>query len=105
MFKKGDPRINRAGKAPGKQNAQTIRMKQSFALLIEANLDRMTDWLNEIAENDPKTAMDLVIRLSERFVPKLSQQAITDAEGGDLFKNVQFRFGGEETQTPDSEEV
>jgi hypothetical protein len=70
-------------------------MKESFAFLIEGNLDRMTEWLDQIAEVDPKSAMDIIIRLSERFVPKLSQQQLTDGDGGDLFKNIQFRFGDE----------
>jgi molecular chaperone DnaK (HSP70) len=100
MFSKGDPNINRQGKKPGTQNEQTKRMKESFAFLIEGNLDRMTEWLDQIAEQDPKSAMDIIIRLSERFVPKLSQQQLTDADGGDLFKNIQFRFGEE----PKSEE-
>jgi hypothetical protein len=95
MFSKGDPNINRAGKKPGTQNEQTRRMKESFAFLIEGNLDRMTEWLDQIAEVDPKSAMDIIIRLSERFVPKLSQQQLTDGDGGDLFKNIQFRFGDE----------
>jgi len=95
MFSKGDPNINRAGKKPGTQNEQTRRMKESFAFLIEGNLERMTEWLDQIAEQDPKSAMDIIIRLSERFVPKLSQQQLTDGDGGDLFKNIQFRFGDE----------
>jgi hypothetical protein len=95
MFSKGDPNINRSGKKPGTQNEQTRRMKESFAFLIEGNLDRMTEWLDQIAEVDPKSAMDIIIRLSERFVPKLSQQQLTDGDGGDLFKNIQFRFGDE----------
>jgi len=70
-------------------------MKQAFALLIEANLDNMTTWLEQVAAEDPKSAMDMVIKLSERFVPKLSQQQLTDADGGDLFKNIQFKFGDE----------
>jgi hypothetical protein len=95
MFEKGDPRINRAGKKPGTVNEQTKRMKESFGYLIEGNLDRMTEWLDSIAETDPKAAMDIIIRLSERFVPKLSQQQLTDGDGGDLFKNIQFKFGDE----------
>jgi hypothetical protein len=70
-------------------------MKAAFGYLIEGNLDRMTEWLDQIAEQDPKAAMDIIIRLSERFVPKLSQQQLTNGDGGDLFKNIQFRFGDE----------
>lgn len=93
MFVKGDPRINTAGKKPGTVNHDTTKMKAAFALLIENNLDEMTTWLARIAQQDPGRAMDLVIKLSERFVPRLSQQALTDADGENLFKNISFRFG------------
>jgi hypothetical protein len=59
----------------------------------------MTEWLDQIAEQDPAKAMDIIIRLSERFVPKLSQQQLVDGEGGDLFKNIQFKFGEAPKQT------
>lgn len=94
-FEKNDPRINRAGKKPGTTNHDTTRMKQAFAMLIENNLDQMTLWLDQIAAQDPARAMDIVIKLSERFIPKLSQQQLTDGEGGDLFKNITFKFGDE----------
>jgi len=31
--------------------------------------------------------------LSERFVPKLSQQALTDGDGENLLKGIKFGFG------------
>jgi hypothetical protein len=103
MFSKNDPNINRQGKKPGTQNEQTRKMKEAFGMLIEGNLDRMTVWLDTIAETDPKAAFDIIVRLSELFVPKLSQQALTDADGGDLFRNIQFRFGDEPKPTEDEE--
>lgn len=93
-FKPGESG-NPNGRPRGASSEQTKRMKESFAYLIEGNLDRMTEWLDQIAEQDPGKAMDIIIRLSERFVPKLSQQQLTDGDGGDLFKNIQFRFGDE----------
>lgn len=94
MFEKGQSG-NPNGRPQGASSESTKRMKESFSYLIEGNLDRMTDWLDQIAEQDPAKAMDIIIRLSERFVPKLSQQQLTDGDGGDLFKNIQFRFGDE----------
>lgn len=90
-FKKGDPNINRKGRTS--PNKATKEIKEAFAMLLSNNLDEMAVWLQNVADNDPKAAMELMIKLSERFVPKLSQQAITDAEGGDLFKSVSFNFG------------
>jgi len=103
MFSKNDPNINRQGKKPGTQNEQTRKMKEAFGMLIEGNLDRMTEWLDTIAETDPKAAFDIIVRLSERFVPRLSQQALTDAEGENLFKNIQFKFG-DDNQPEQTEE-
>ena len=90
-FKKGDPNINRAGRS-GPNNA-TKQIKEAFAMLLDENLDSMSVWLSTVAQDDPKAAMELMIKLSERFVPKLSQQALTGAEGSDLFKDVSFNFG------------
>ena len=90
-FKKNDPNINREGrKGP---NHATKQIKEAFALLLDENLGEMSTWLEQVAQDDPKAALELMIKLSERFVPKLSQQALTDGEGGDLFKSVSFNFG------------
>jgi len=98
-FKKNDPNINTDGRQKGSQNRYTKDVKEAFGMLLQGNLDNLSLWLEQIAETDPKAAMDIVIRLSERFVPKLSQQQITDGEGGDLFKNLKFRFGGEKNES------
>ena len=90
-FKKGDPNINRAGRSG--PNHATKQIKEAFAMLLDENLDSMSTWLSQVAGDDPKAALELMIKLSERFVPKLSQQALTGAEGTDLFKNVAFQFG------------
>ncbi len=101
MFKPGQSG-NPDGRRKGSQNKYTKQVKEAFGLLLEGNLDNLSIWLAQVAADDPKAAMDIVIKLSERFVPRLSQQQITDGEGGDLFKNIQFKFGDE---TPDEPEV
>ena len=90
-FKKDDPNINRAGRT-GPNNA-TKQIKEAFALLLDNNLDSMSRWLIQVSHDDPKAALEIMIKLSERFVPKLSQQALTNEDGSDLFKNVAFNFG------------
>lgn len=108
MFKAGDEHINRQGRPPGSKNIQTQRMREAMAQLIDNNLDNMTLWLAQIAADDPKAAMDIMIRLSERFIPKLSATAITDGDGGDLFKTLTFNFGAplpEKTEDVDYTEL
>ena len=92
MYKPGQSG-NPAGKPKGAKNRTTKQVKEAFGLLLEGNLDNMTAWLTQIAADDPAKAFDLMIRLSERFVPKLQQTAITAEDGGDLFRSGSFNFG------------
>ena len=96
-FKKGESG-NPEGRKKGSMNKYTKQTKEAFGLLLEGNLENLSLWLEQVAMDDPKAAMDIVIKLSERFVPRLSQQQITDGEGGDLFKNISFKFGDETTE-------
>ena len=90
-FKPNDPNINRSGrKGP---NNSTKQMKEAFAMLVENNLEHMSDWLDRIAADDPAKAMDLVIKLSERFVPALARTELTAKDGDSLFKELKFGFG------------
>lgn len=92
MFKPGQSG-NPAGRKKGSMNHHTKQIKQAFAMLLEDNLDNLSVWLADIAANDPKAAMDIVMKMSERFVPRLSQQALTDADGENLLKGLTFTFG------------
>ena len=86
---------NPDGRKKGSQNKYTKQVKEAMGMLLEGNLDNLSIWLAQIAADDPAKAMDIVIRLSERFVPKLSQQQITGGDGEDLFKNISFKFGND----------
>ncbi len=90
-FKKDDPNINRKGRTT--PNKSTKIMKEAFAMLVENNLPKMDTWLSQIASEDPAKAMDLIIKLSERFVPALARTEVTGADGTDIFKEIRFGFG------------
>ena len=92
-FQKNDPNINRKGRPEGSMNAYTKQIKEAFAMLLEGNLDNLSVWLTQVAADDPKAALDIMLKMSERFVPKLSQQALTDADGENLLKGLTFTFG------------
>lgn len=92
MFQPGQSG-NPNGRPPGKANNYTGKIKNAFALLMEDNLDNMNVWLHQVAADDPATALKLLLDISKRFVPTLTQQALTNAEGNELFKNVTFNFG------------
>lgn len=97
-FTPGDPNIWRNGRPKGAKNRISEEIKEAFAQMLEGQMDYYEAWLAQVAENDPAKALDLALRISERFLPALTRQELTGADGKDLFKNVKFKFGtdGEE---------
>ena len=91
-FKKGESG-NPEGRKKGSQNKYTKQTKEAFGMLLAGNLDNLSAWLEAVAADDPKEALKIIMSLSERFVPKLSQQALTDADGDNLLKGIKFNFG------------
>lgn len=92
MFKQGQSG-NPDGRKKGSQNKYTKQVKEAFGMLLENNLDNLSTWLSDVADEDPKAALDIMMRMSERFVPKLRSTEITGADGEDLFAKVKFQFG------------
>ena len=90
-FSKNDPNIDKRGRVS--PNKSTKLMKEAFALLVEQNLPRMNELLDRVAEDNPEKALDLIIKLSERFVPALARTEVTGADGEDIFKQLKFSFG------------
>jgi hypothetical protein len=91
-FKPGESG-NPNGRPKGSVNHYTKQTKEAFGMLLEGNLDNLSAWLEQVAADDPKEALKIVMALSERFVPKLSQQQLTDGDGESLLKGLQFNFG------------
>lgn len=90
-FEKGHP--GGPGRPKGAQNRITQELREAFALLLENNLEQYEIWLSQVASTDPAKALDLALKISERFIPILNRQELTGADGKDLFKNVEFKFG------------
>ena len=90
---KGMPSLNPNGRPKGAKNKTTENIRKAYQQLTEDNLDNMTVWLAQIAADDPKQALEMMIKLSEYVIPKLARQEITGNDGADLFSNVKFEFG------------
>ncbi len=70
-FKIGDdPNRNLNGRPKGAPNKVTSDIRHAYEMLIYANIPAMSDWLNEIAAENPEKAMDILIRLSPFVLPK-----------------------------------
>jgi len=92
MFKPGQSG-NPNGRKKGVPNKQTKEIREAYQRLTESNLNNMSEWLQQVATDDPAKAMDLMLRLSEYIIPKLARQEMVGNDGEDLFKNVKFQFG------------
>ena len=84
---------NPNGRPKGAGNKVTNKIKEAYQRLMEDNLENMTQWLGEVAADDPKEAMVLMLKLSEYVIPKLARQEVVGADGKDLFDNMKFEFG------------
>lgn len=83
---------NPAGKPKGAQNKVAEEIKQAFAQLLQNNVSQLEEWIARVGERDPAKALEIYTKLSERFVPQLSRQEVTGADGKDLFQSVTFNF-------------
>jgi len=100
-FEKNDPRINRNGRPKGSPNVITEEIREAYAMVLSNRLPDLERWILQVSHNDPAKAADLLMRLSERFLPMLARTEITGADGADLFKNLKFNFGEEDDNGTD----
>lgn len=72
-FEKGN---NLAGSRKGIPNKSTAEIRNAFQLLVEDNLDNMKVWLSDVASEDPERALEIILKMSEYIVPKLSRTEV-----------------------------
>jgi hypothetical protein len=94
-FTPGDPNINRSGRPKGSRNHVTKVIEEQFGNVLENRLPDLERWINQTAQENPAKAADLLMRLSERFLPLIARTEITGKDGEDLFKDLKFDFGDE----------
>jgi hypothetical protein len=85
-FQKGKPKTG--GKTVGTPNKATRDIKEAYRLLIENNLDNLTEWIESIAKKDPEKAIRIISDLSEYVIPKLAR---TDITSGDKAIKISFK--------------
>jgi len=85
--KKGCPPPPNAGKGrrKGSLNRATSNAREAIARFVDGNIDRLEDWLDEIAEKDgAKDAFRCFMDVVEYHVPKLQRTEVTGVDGKDL---------------------
>jgi len=69
------------GRPKGLPNRSTQIVREAIANLLERNAGNMDRWLNEVAQDDPYKALDLMNKLSEYHIPKLARTEISGIDG------------------------
>ena len=66
---------NPAGRPIGSSNKVVIaeRVREAFSQLLDNNIDQLEGWLHALAKKNPEKALDIWVRISERFVPSLQR--------------------------------
>ena len=82
-FGKGNP-----GKPKGAVNKSTQIVRDAIANLLERNAPQMDQWLNQVAEEDPYKALDLMNKLCEYHIPKLARHDVQSTVQGNVTINV-----------------
>lgn len=89
MFKKGKSG-NPNGRPAGRPNKTTQEIRDAYQAFVEDQVPEFQKWLSEI--EDPHKRFDVVLKLSQYFVPKLNTTEITGKDGADLFKDLKVSF-------------
>ena len=101
MFQPGQSG-NPNGRPKGSKNKITEEIREAFQLVLEKRLPDLERLLMQVAHDDPAKAIELMLKLSNRFLPELSRQELTGLDGADLFKSIKFDFGNTDDQGTDS---
>lgn len=72
MFEKGKSG-NPAGKPAGIPNKATALARDAIAAFVDGNAERLTGWLDKIAEDNPKDAFNAFMSVVEYHIPKLAR--------------------------------
>ena len=57
----------------GIPNKTTQEIRDAFQMLIEDNQENLQTWLTETAIDEPARALEIILKMSEFIVPKLSR--------------------------------
>ena len=66
------------GRPAGVPNKVTGAFRETVNRVLSDNAENVSTWLNQVADEDPAKALDLITKLAEYAVPKLSRQDVSD---------------------------
>lgn len=87
-----------AGRTKGTPNKSTSQAREAVALLVEGNLPKLQGWLDRIAEEDAKAALDSMVKLLEYHVPKLARTELAAETEEQGIREIEIRLVRAPTQ-------
>ena len=61
------------GRPSGSPNKATSALRDAVAQLAEANATKLQEWLDRVARDNPKAALDAYIKIAEFVLPRVSR--------------------------------
>lgn len=82
------------GRAKGVPNKVTTAFRETVTRLLEDNSENVAIWLQQVASESPKDALDVIAKLAEYSAPKLARQEINHSgETGLTISVIDFTRG------------
>lgn len=79
----GNPNLKPGpGRTKGVPNKATQQAREAIKELLDGNAYRVEGWLDQIAQTDPRAAIQAFTALLEFGVPKLARTEVTGKDGG-----------------------
>ncbi len=73
------------GRKAGTPNKSTGRAREAISILVENNLPKLEQWLDEVhRDNGALAAMRVVIDLLEYHIPRLARTELTGQDGAPI---------------------
>lgn len=66
----------------------TADARESFRLVFDSLVPEAEKWIRSAARKNPAKGAELLLRLAEYFVPKVSRHELTGRDGKDLLENL-----------------
>ncbi len=80
---------NPNGRPKGTPNKATMKARESIALFVDGNVDKLNLWLDQIAADSPKDAFNCLMSVVEYHIPKLARsELVGDPEKPIVMKDV-----------------
>lgn len=81
-FEVGNP--GGPGRPPGLPNKTTAMVRKLFADILEAEQDNFKEALERLRQESPKEYVQVLTKLSQKFLPDLTVTALQNADGSNI---------------------